>query len=241
MNAAQKKPLRLYELTVENGLSTSPFVWRIRYALAHKGLSSEFVPLGFLELQQTLGGRFKTVPILECGDTVMAESWDIAEYLDTAFPDTKPLFSGESERATVRLFDMWFSVEVMKRMFGIYVLDIHNSARPVDRPYFRSSRESRFFKGVTLEAVTADRAAKLPELRNALTPLRLHLKRFPFLGGSAPNYADYIALGAFQWISAVSSLPMLAADDPLRPYIDRGFDLYGGIGRNPRLQPLFEN
>jgi glutathione S-transferase len=239
MNAAQK-PIRLYEITVENGLSTSPYVWRIHYALAHKGLASESVAVGFTELPNTLGGRFKTVPIIEHGDIAMAESWDIAEYLDSAFPGTPPLFSGESERATLRLFDTWFSIEVMKRMFGIYVLDIHNAARPADRSYFRTSREARFFKGATLETITADRAARLPEVRNALTPLRLHLKRFPFLGGSQPNFGDYIALGAFRWIAAVSSLPLLAADDSLRPWIERGFDLYGGIARNPKLSPLFE-
>ena len=59
--------------------------------------------------------------------------------------------------------------------------------------------------------------------------------------GSAPNYADYIALGAFQWVASVSTLPLLArSDEVLRAWLDRGFDLYGGLGRDPRSQPLFE-
>ena len=33
--------IRLYELVLENGRSASPYVWRIRYALAHKGLPCE--------------------------------------------------------------------------------------------------------------------------------------------------------------------------------------------------------
>ena len=62
----------------------------------------------------------------------------------------------------------------------------------------------------------------------------------PFLGGGAPNYADYIALGAFLWVASVSTLPMLARTDTLRSWIDRGFDLYAGLGRDPRMNTLFE-
>ena len=28
-------------------------------------------------------------------------------------------------------------------------------------------------------------------------------------------------------------------DDPLRGWIERGFDLYGGLGRHPGLSPIF--
>jgi glutathione S-transferase len=230
--------LRLYELALEDGRSASPFVWRIRYALAHKGLGFETVPLGFTEIPSVFGGRFKTVPVLEHGDTQLAESWDIAEYLDRAFPTQPRLFSGPSELALARLMDSWFTVEVMRKLFRVYVKDVHDAARPKDRPYFRASREK--YIGATLESFTADRASHLPGVRTALTPLRMHLAKFPFLGGSAPNYADYIALGAFYWVASVSTLPLLARDDALRAWLDRGLDLYGGIGRDPRLHSLFE-
>ena len=78
-------------------------------------------------------------------------------------------------------------------------------------------------------------------LREALAPLRVQLSRAPYLGGTAPNYADYIALGAFHWIASVSSLPLLPrGDEALCAWLDRGFDLYGGIGRDPRMKPLVE-
>jgi glutathione S-transferase len=230
---------RLYELVLDNGCSISPYVWRIRYALAHKGVPYESVPLGFTEIPTAFGGRFKTVPVIEHGGTTLAESWDIAEYLDRALPGQPALFAGPAEQAMVRLTDAWFSAEVLRKMFGVYVLDIHNAVRPEDRPYFRRTREQRL-KGQTLEAFTADRESRLPALRDSLMPLRAHLKRFPYLGGSAPNYADYIALGAFLWVAGVSTLPLLAHDDTLRPWIDRGFDLYGGLGRDPRQKTLFE-
>ena len=232
--------MRLYELVLENGRSASPFVWRTRYSLAHKGLPFESMPLGFTDIAKQFGGRFKTVPIIEDGATVMHESWDIADYLDRTYPDRPPLFCNESERATVRLLDSWLTFDILRKMFRIYALDIHNAARPDDRPYFRSSRE-RWLKGTTLEEYTADRDAQLVILRQALQPLRSHLANHSFLGGSRPNYADYIALGLFQWVGSVSTLPMLATDDhALKSWVDRGFDQFNGLGRDPRTQPLFE-
>jgi glutathione S-transferase len=230
--------VRLYELVLEDGRSASPFVWRIRYALAHKGIPFESVYLGFTEIAKTFGGRFKTVPILEHGDHALSESWDIAEYLDRAFPDRPLLFSSPSELALTRLTDTWFVMEVMRKMFRVYIKDVHDAARPRDRPYFRESREK--YIGDTLENFTADRASHLPAIRNSLAPLRMHLEKFPFLGGSTPNFADYIALGGFYWVASVATLPLLAHDDTLRPWLDRGFDLYGGMARQARLNPLFE-
>jgi glutathione S-transferase len=238
LTSAESK-IRLYELVLENGRSASPYVWHVRYALAHKGLAWETVPVGFTEIRALFGGRFKTVPIIEHGDTVMSESWDIVEYLERAFPGAPALFGGPAELAMVRLTDAWFTTEVLRRMFGIYVLDVHNAARPEDRAYFRRSREE-YLKGTTLEQFTAERVSRLPALRDALAPLRIHLSRYAFLGGNTPNHADYIALGALHWVSSVSTLPLLAGNDTLRPWIERGFDLYGGLGRDARMRPLFE-
>ncbi len=232
------RKVRLYELVLQNGRSASPYVWRIRYALAHKGIPFDSVPVGFTAIPRLFAGRFKTVPILEHGDRVLAESWDIAEYLDQAFPERPPLFSGPAENALARLTDVWFSAEIQRKMFGIYVLDVYHAARPEDQDYFRKSREARL-KGVTLEAFTAERAARLPALRESLGPLRVHLSRMPFLGGQAPSYADYVALGTFHWVASVATVPLLAADDSLRAWLDRGFGLYGGIGRDSLTQPLF--
>lgn len=140
----------------------------------------------------------------------------------------------------VRLFDAWFTPNVMPRLFSLYALDIHNAARPEDRAYFRQTREARI-KGPTLEEFTSGRESRLPAAREALAPLRTQLKARPYLGGAMPNYADYIALSAFHWVASVSTLPLLdKTDETLRQWLDRGFDLYGGIGRDARMKPLFD-
>jgi glutathione S-transferase len=71
----------------------------------HKALAFESVTGGFTDIPKALGGRFKTIPVLEHGETMLAESWDIAEHLDRAFPGS-PLFSGLGEHAMVRPLGM---------------------------------------------------------------------------------------------------------------------------------------
>jgi len=240
MKNRSRPTLRLYELVLENGRSASPYVWRSRYALAHKGFGFESVPVGFTEIPRVFSGRFKTVPVLEDGTTMLAESWDIAEYLDRAYPNAPRLFCGPAEIATVKLVDAWLHTEILRRLFRLYVLDIHNAARPEDRPYFRASRE-KWLRGTTLEEFAAEREARLPETREAFAPVRVQLSRFAFLGGAAPNYADYLLLGVLQWVASVSTLPLLASDDALlRAWYERCLDLYGAAGRDPRARPLFE-
>ena len=175
---------RLYELVLENGLSASPFVWRVRYALAHKGLTFESMPLGFTDIPKVFAGRYKTVPVLAENDQMIVDSWSIVDHLERANPD-RPLFSGPEEYAMVRLFDAYFTVEMLRKLFALYALDIHNAARPEDRAYFRESREQRFLKGTSLEAHVGGRETRLPIVREALTPLRLQLSPTPF--SAAPN------------------------------------------------------
>jgi glutathione S-transferase len=234
------RAVQLYELVLDNGRSASPYVWRSRYALAHKGIEFTSVPLGFMDIPTVFGGRFKTVPVLRDGDHVVAESWDIAEYLERTRPQGAVLFGGASEVATTRVLDAWLQAEILRRLFRLYVLDIHNAARPQDRRYFRESREKRL-QGRSLEEFTAGREQHLPAARAAFAPLRAHLANFPFLGGASPNYADYMVLAALQWVVSVSTLPLLAADDEvLRAWFTRSLDLYGGLGRDARMRPLFE-
>jgi len=227
--------IRLYELVAANGRALSPFVWRIKYALAHKGLAVETIPVGFTDIPALCGGKYKTVPIIEDGTTTVCDSWAIADYLDKTYPE-RPLFSSPQERAMTRFFDGWFGLEIMNRMFQINVADIHNHARAADQPYFRQSREARL-GGKTLEQFTDGREQKLPELRHALRPVRAALSTAPFLGGDTPNYADYIALGGFLWAGAICTVPLLAGDDKLNDWLTRGFALYNGTG-NVERYPL---
>ena len=62
-------------------------------------------------------------------------------------------------------------------------------------------------------------------------PMRLTLKSQPFLGGAAPNSADYIVFGGFQWARAVSTLKVLEENDPIDAWRERLLDAFDGLAR----------
>jgi glutathione S-transferase len=67
--------------------------------------------------------------------------------------------------------------------------------------------------------------------RKSLDPLRLTLKTQSYLGGAAPNYADYIVFGGFQWARVVSPFKLLEADDPVYAWRERLLDAFDGLAR----------
>lgn len=227
---------RLFELVTEDGCAISPYAWRSRYALAHKELPYEQVGVGFAEIGKIGPGTFKSVPVLQDEERWIGDSWTIAAYLDERYPNAPRIFSSPAEYWTVRFFEKWLLVEVVSTLFRICAMDIYARLRPADRPYFRQTREARL--GHSLEDADQQRHEYVPRLREALQPLRLSLRERPFVGGETPNYADFVAIGAFLWAATVASSPLLKEDDPLLSWIDRSLALYGGIGKSLRLPGL---
>jgi glutathione S-transferase len=74
--------------------------------------------------------------------------------------------------------------------------------------------------------------------RKNLEPMRLALKAQPYLGGEAPNYADYIVFGGFQWARAVSPFRLLEADDPIYAWRERLLDAFDGMARKSPGYPV---
>jgi glutathione S-transferase len=220
----------LYDLAgAEADRRFSPFCWRSKMALAHKGLEAETVPWRFTEkdkLPQPNAGR---VPVIVNNGEVVHDSSAIAEYLETRYAERRSLFGGEAGRALTRFVQNWTETVLQTGLIGLVVLDICHHAAPQDQAYFRRSREERF--GRSLEDVVKDREARLPAFRESLMPLRRTLERQQFLGGADPIYADYVVFGAFQWARAISDLELLAADDPIAAWRGRLLDLFGGLAR----------
>ncbi|HEV2302340.1 MAG TPA: glutathione S-transferase family protein [Stellaceae bacterium] len=207
----------------------SPFCWRARMALAHKGLDVETIPWRFTEkdkLPQPNAGR---VPVIVDGGRVVHDSAAIADYLEERYPERPSLFACESGRTLTRFVGNWADGVLNPGIIRLVLLDIHRHLRPVDQEYFRRSREERF--GTTLESFVGDRTARLEAFRDSLAPLRRTLEAEDFLGGAAPLYADYIVFGAFQWARAISDFELLAAADPIARWRGRMLDLHGGLAR----------
>ena len=222
--------ITLYDLAgAEAYRRFSPFCWRTRMALAHKGLEVDTVPWRFTEkdkLPQPNGGR---VPVIVDGDRVVHDSSAIADFLETRYSDRPALFGGEATRALTRFVQNWTETALQPALIGFVVLDICRHAAPQDQAYFRQSREERF--GKSLEEVVKDRGTRLPAFRESLMPLRRTLERQNFLAGDTPAYADYIVFGAFQWARAISDFELLAVDDPIAAWRGRLLDLFSGLAR----------
>ena len=223
-------PITMYDLAgAEADRRFSPFCWRARMALAHKGLAVENVPWRFTEkdrLPQPNQGR---VPVIVDDGRVVHDSTAIADYLDDRYADRPSLFGDETARALTRFVQNWTETVLQTGLIRLVLLDIYRHIGPEDQAYFRQDREKRF--GTTLEAVVKDREARLPAFRASLDPLRRTVERQSFVAGKAPAYADYVVFGAFQWARAISDFELLMADDPVRAWRGRMLDLFDGLAR----------
>jgi glutathione S-transferase len=230
--------ITLFDLQLASGCTISPFVWRAKYALKHKGFDIDIVPGGFTGILERTGGRSERVPVIVDDGHWVLDSWKIAEYLDEKYPDRPPLFGDASVKVLTKFVDAWLWRTAIRPWFTCYIQDYHDLSLPQDHAYVRESRE-RMLGGRRLEEVQAGRENRLPLVPPTLEPFRELLREAPWLGGPKPNFADYCALSTFLWTASVATTPPLPADDPLRDWVDRGFDLYGGLGRHPGLHSLF--
>jgi glutathione S-transferase len=236
---ANSNRITLYDLQLASGCTISPFVWRTKYALAHKGFDIDIVPGGFTGILERTGGRSERVPVIVDNGEWVLDSWVIAEYLDEKYPDRPMLFEGPGMKVLTKFIDGWLWRTAIGPWFRCYILDYHDLSLPQDQEYVRWSREQWFLGGQKLEEVQAGREDRLPLVPPQLEPLRQLLRDTRWLGGDTPNYADFSALATFLWTASVARTPPLTEDDPLRDWLDRGFDLYGGLGRHPGMHSLF--
>jgi glutathione S-transferase len=207
----------------------SPHCWKIRMALAHKGLAVTKVPTRFLEVPAVEGGASKTVPVIRDGERVVADSFAIALYLDEAYPELPTLFSGEGGKAMARFIERWSQLTIHPYITSVALLDLHGMQDGPNAAYFRENREQRL--GKRLEEVVAGRDAGLAGFRASLEPLRSMLTYQPFIGGASPLFADYIVFGALQWARIASPYRLIDDTDSVGQWFERCLDLHGGIGR----------
>lgn len=219
----------LYDLAGANpDVRFSPYCWRTRFALAHKGMPVDTVPWRFTDTDAIAFSGQGKVPVLRDGGTAISDSWVIAAYLEDQHP-TPTLFGGAGGRAHALFINAWADAVLVGGIARFIVRDLLDIIDPKDREYFRSSREARF--GATLEVVQEGRDGRLTAFRDLLLPIRLVLRRQSWLGGAAPSYADHIVAGTLMWPRCASRFELLEANDLVAQWLDRVLDLYGGLGR----------
>lgn len=218
----------LYELVGKDDRRYSPYCWRIRFALAHKELSTEYEPCCHNETEKLAFSGQSKIPVLVDGKNVISDSWQIACFLDDTYPDQPLLMDGAQSRAFTRFINIWTDTILGPPLLRTLLLEIYNNLHPaVDREHYRRTREARF--GRTLEELHQRSRANIEEFNRSLGPIRDILRLQPWISGSAPAYADYIVFGEFQFARCLTRLKLLGDGDPVYEWQTRMIKLYDGL------------
>lgn len=222
--------IKLFDLAGEDDdLRFSPYCWRAKMALRHKGIEVEEMPWRFTEKDRIAQSGQGRVPVIVDGDRWIHESWDIACYLDERFPDEPALMANAAERASARFFNFWADTALNPALRPLVILSVFQAAAEKDREYFRKSREEML--GARLEELCKDHVAALANLHKVLAPLEATLAEFRYLAGDMPNFSDYIVFGSLQWGNVVSSEQLLAKNSSTAEWFGRMLDLFDGYAR----------
>src|SRR5207237_7404879 len=93
--------IKLYDLAgAEDDRRFSPYCWRVKMALKHKGLDFETIAWRFTEKDAIAQYKSTTVPVLVDGTNSVYDSWAIALYLDEVYP-SRPLRFSRTEARTL--------------------------------------------------------------------------------------------------------------------------------------------
>ena len=221
--------ITLWELQGQNGRRYSLFSWRTRMALRHKGLAFETRPVCLSDKEAIAFSGGKTVPVIRDGETVVRDSWKIAEYLEHRYA-ANPLFGGPIGRGVSQTYCTWVDRELVPAMLPVIAIDIHERVDQADDAYFRRSMEGVLKR--TLEETREIREDALRRLGRVLEPMQAALKRQPYACGENPAYADYALFSVFQWARVMSPQEVLGPESPLCSWRERILDLYDGFARN---------
>jgi len=217
----------LYDLAGEDeNFRFSPYCWRIKLALAHKNLPYETVAWRFTDKDAIAFSGQGKVPVLVDGETVVADSQKIAEYLEVNYPNEASLFGDPPSRALTQFIRAWAEQVLHPAVARVVLPDIFfHRLHEKDKAYFRDTRERAW--GMRIEDFAPKRAEAVAALEAALAPLRTTLGLQNFIAGAAPSYADHIVFGALQWARLTSVQPLFAADDLILDWMHAVLSAYG--------------
>lgn len=223
--------IQLYDLVgSDKNRPFSPHCWKVRMALAHKGLDYETIPQGFLDVPKIENGLGKIIPVLRDGDNVINDSFRIALYLEDTYPDKPSLFGGKGGAAHAKFIESWSQMTLHPKLAVLAVEEIGQMLDGADKEYFITGREKMFKK--SLAHVSEGKAKVVEAFPELVKPLRHMLKTQPFLGGESPLFADYIVFGALQWARICSTTKFLPEDDEVMVWFNKILDMHGGLGRS---------
>lgn len=203
----------LFDLVTRSGLRPSPYCWRAKLALKHKGVAFEARATSFSEISTLGDGTFKTLPVIQDGDLWVGGSWNIADMAESRYRNCPPLFPNDPQRLFAQFVETWVDTELQPQIFPLAAYGIWEQLPGAEQDYFRSTRECRL--GTTLEAARDQAITQISQIRGRLNSVRRILKGRRFLAGDEPAYVDYIVFGALKWHALSSTVPLYEMSDPV--------------------------
>ncbi len=209
--------IEVYDLAGADSLRFSPFCSRTKAALRYKGLDYTTLPIRFCDKDKLAFSKQDRVPVIRDNDTVVSDSWKIAEYLEDHYPEAK-LFPGPGMKEACRFFNLYIDNTLHPALFPVLVHDIFEKIEPVDRDYFRENREARL--GATLEDIATRRDEFRPRLKSVLADLEAVALGHEYLF-EVFTYADVCLFGSFTFAMRVSDEPLFDATPSLARWWER--------------------
>ncbi|HXI87166.1 MAG TPA: glutathione S-transferase N-terminal domain-containing protein [Parvularculaceae bacterium] len=223
--------LTLYDLrTADPDIRPSPFCWIAKFALLHKGLDFETIPLGFAEKKNYPDPSYGKCPVLDDDGELVRDSAAIVEHLEKKYP-ARPLTATEGEKAMAEFVAAWWPAALLPGLGPLTMLKICNLLDGEDRDYFRRTREAHY--GKSLEAYSDDPAAP-GKVEAGLRQLAAPLARRKFLGGATPNLADYNVFSLLMWRRAAAPVDPYETPAEVAAWSERMLDLFGGYARKAK-------
>lgn len=221
----------LYDLALaDEDVRPSPYCWIVKFALLHKSLPFETKPVPFADKSKYPDPDYGKVPVLVDNDEMVKDSSTITAWLDRKYP-ANPLTGSKAEKAATEFYAMWVSSAFYPAIAPMLVSRLAVAVNDADKVYFRASREARYGKSLEEIAATPGVAEKAEA---ALAVLAAPLSNHRYLGGAAPNLADYVVMAPFMWQRSVTLTELYKAPEPVAQWRERMLDLFGGYARNAK-------
>jgi glutathione S-transferase len=224
----------------------SPYSEKVRLMLDYKGLAYrkiEVTPgVGQIEVYRLSGQP--QVPVLKDGNVIVADSTEIAKYLDRQYPDRPLIPAGDKQRGLCMLMEEWAdeSIGAKSQTLLFSALSSDASLRsallpPATPDFLRTLVEGvpgDLLKalGTGIGAGSDAVSAAMEAIKQDLESLCLLLQDSPYLVGSQPTLADFAVAGLSMFLKF-----------PEGQYLDIPEKLKGkgvpGIADNSLYAPFF--
>lgn len=195
----------------------SPFCFRVKLALAHKGLDYRSELVRFTEKPKLAFSEQPLVPVLvEADGSVTSDSFRIMQGLEKRYPHAPLITPGDHSLAFVRA---WTDRSLLGAIFKVVAPKIHDVLDGEDKAYFQASREQVL--GTTLVALAKDEAKYRAVLNATVEPLRGLLAKQECVSGDQVGAADVLILACVLWAEGVLGGHVFPDDDPISAWRGR--------------------